>query len=383
MADEQCVVIDNGSSSLKIGLSGSYSPLFIVPSVVANARTKYKDKFSDEYYFLDDFESNLEYMSLTHLIDHGHITDFDKLELLWQHCFNKLELHSDCRPVLLTEAPFSSSSDRVKTSEIFFEKFNVDDLNISVSGLLSMYGLGKLTGTIVEIGDGVTQVIPVIEGYSERASINRVDFGGLELTMYLQKLLCTRGYYLTSRSDFQLVRKLKEKLCFCSLDPHSDEDRLDLEEVYTLPDGTVLRDGETTEIDLSLERFYVCEALFNPNIVDSDAPGIVKTVWKSILSSAMTSRTTLTDNIFVSGGTTLFPNFEKRLQMELQDIAPPGGRNKVKVTAHPDRHTMAWRGGSILSEPKLKDISSNMWISRSEWDENGQEIVLRKFGLDN
>uniref|UniRef100_A0A3B0MN25 Actin, putative n=1 Tax=Theileria annulata TaxID=5874 RepID=A0A3B0MN25_THEAN len=383
MADDQCVVIDNGSFSLKIGLSGSYSPSFIVRSVVGNPRPKFKQNFTEEFYYSEDVYSSLEFMSLDHLIDHGHISDFDKMEGLWQYCFSKLEVHSDCRPVLLTEAPFTSPKHRIKSSEIFFERFNIDDLNISVAGLLSMYGLGKLTGTVVEIGDGVTQVLPVIEGYSERSSIKRVDFGGIELTMYLQKMLCTRGYCLTSRPDFELVRELKEKYSFCSLDPFTDENRSDLVEVYELPDGNVLRDGETNEIDLSLERFYVCEPLFNPSIVNSDAPSIVNTVWNAITSSPIQDRTTLTNSIFVCGGTSLFPNFEKRLQMELQDIAPPGGRSKVRVTAPQDRHTLAWRGGSILSEPKLKDISANMWVSREEWDESGPEIIMRKFGLDN
>ncbi|EKX73855.1 actin, putative [Theileria equi strain WA] len=381
MSDEQCVIIDNGSGTIKVGLTGSSTPSFAIPSVIGTPRAKFKEKMEDEYYG-DEAIDNIDFLSLEYPIDHGHISDFDAMEKLWDYSFKRLGIHSDCRPALLTEPPFCSPNHRIKMAEIFFEKFNVDDLNISVSGLLAMYGLGRLTGTILDIGEGVTQCLPVIEGYIEKGSIQRVDFGGLELTMYLQKMLCERGYYLTSRADFELVRKIKEEHCFCSLDPYKDENRSDLHSRYTLPDGSVLRDGETNEIELTLEKFYVCEALFNPTIVHSDAPSIVKTVWNAITNSPIQQRTTLTDNIFISGGSSLFENIDKRLEMELRDIAPPGGRSKIKVTAPPDRHTLSWKGGSILSEPNLKDISSSKWISKMDWEESGAEIVLQKSGFD-
>ena len=64
---------------------------------------------------------------------------------------------------------------------------------------------------VVEIGEGVTQVVPIHEGYSDKASVRRSDFGGYELTCYLQKLLCENGYALTTRDDMVTKRRAKER----------------------------------------------------------------------------------------------------------------------------------------------------------------------------
>lgn len=70
-------------------------------------------------------------------------------------------------------------------------------LHLSVPAL----SVGRTTGIVVEIGDGVTQVVAASDGFMDKVAIRRSDFGGQEVTMFLQKLLCDQGYSLTSRSD--------------------------------------------------------------------------------------------------------------------------------------------------------------------------------------
>ena len=70
-----------------------------------------------------------------------------------------------------------------------------------------------MTGTIVEIGDGVTHTIPIFDGFCMPHAVNRVDNAGRDLTTYLQKLLMEEGVNLSSSAEFQIVRDLKGNFC--------------------------------------------------------------------------------------------------------------------------------------------------------------------------
>ncbi|CDJ48094.1 actin, putative [Eimeria brunetti] len=190
--------------------------------------------------------ANRHQLTIVNPIDHGHIDDWEQMGFIWEHVFETLNLSPSSQPVLLTEPPNASGAHRVKLAENFLEGFEAPEVCLGVTGLMAIYGTGKTTGLVVDIGEGVTQCVPVFDGYLEAASLKRSDFGGEELQMYLQKILCDMGYQMTTRDDYEHVRVIKETLCFCSLDPASDQQRTDLDRTYRLPDGLTLRDGETT-----------------------------------------------------------------------------------------------------------------------------------------
>lgn len=96
-------------------------------------------------------------------------------------------------------------------------------------------------------GDGVSHVIPVVDGYIITHAIRRLNLAGRDVTKYLVRLLMQSGYAFNSSADFELVREIKEQMCFVSYDPIKDKKLADettlLDKEYMLPDKTLIKVG--------------------------------------------------------------------------------------------------------------------------------------------
>jgi len=253
--------------------------------------------------------------------------------------------------------------------QVMFETFHSPAVFLAVQAALSLYASGRITGNVVDIGDGVSFSVPVHDGYALPDAVVCPYLAGRDLTHYLMKILTERGYSFTTTAEREIVCHIKEKLYYVALDFEKEMTTAGssstIEKIYELPDGAV--------VTINNERFRDPEALFQPSFLGIEAAGIHESTYNSIMKCDEDIRKDLYANIVLSGGSSMFPGIADRMQKEITGLAPP--TMTIKIIAPPERKYSVWIGGSILAS---LSTFPQMLISKQEYDEEGPSVVHRK-----
>ncbi|KAI3388452.1 hypothetical protein SNEBB_009633 [Seison nebaliae] len=400
-------VIDNGTGYTKMGFAGNIHPQFIIPSSIAIREqftsSKITSRFEDLDFFIGDEALNATGYSKKWPIRHGLVENWDQMEKLWeQSIFKYLRVEPEDHPFLLTEPPLNTPENRELTAEIFFELFNVPKLYIAVQAVLALaapmstsnQNVGKsLTGVVIDSGDGVTHVIPVAEGYVIGSCIKHIPISGRDITYFIQQLLREREQFVVDDShrmppeqSLETAKTIKEQYCYVCPDIAREFEKYENDSNRYIKTFTGIHaiNKRKFNVEIGHERFLGPEIFFHPEFVNANfRKSISETVDDVIQNSPIDVRRGLYKNIVLSGGSTMFKDFDRRLKKDLKRVVDERLNETEKITGtkpqpielnvvtHPMQRYAVWFGGSyVASTPEFHQACK----TRADYEEHGPSI---------
>ncbi|XP_021899148.1 actin-related protein 6 [Carica papaya] len=416
------VVLDNGGGLIKAGNGGERDPAAVMPNCLYRPLSSKKFIHPSPTADLD-----LTSAAVRRPMDRGYLINPDVEREIWSHLFSSiLHVNPASSSLLLTEGPLALPSIQRSTDELVFEDFGFSALYVAQSSsLVHLYEASRrpdelLAKTqcslVVDSGFSFTHASPVFDNFTLNYAVKRIDLGGKALTNYLKELVSFRS--INVMDETFIIDDVKEKLCFVSLDVARDlqigrklgRDNL-FRCTYVLPDGVTHTKGyvkdpdaakrylnpieakdtlqpdtmgkledrkridlSKNEFDLTNERFLVPEMIFQPADLGINQAGLAECIVRAINSCHPYLHPVLYQSIILTGGSTLFPHFAERLEMELRPLVPDD--YKVKIITQEDSISGVWRGGSLLaSSPDFK----SMCVTKAEYEELGSARCRRRF----
>jgi len=361
------LVVDNGSGQCKAGFVDDKSPSVIFPSIVGRPRHQGEmvGMGKKDSYVGEEAQSKRGILTLKYPQEHGIVTNWEDMERIWEHMFKEVGVSSEENPILLSEAPLNPTANREKMAEVMFESFQVPSMTVGVTALLALHSTTRTTGVVVSCGDGVSHVVPVIQGKVQNNAVYRMDCAGRDLTDYLMKVLTESGYSFTTTAEREIVRDIKERHGHVVLDFKKAMKTTPPTTDYELPDGHM--------IHIKKEPFQGAEVMFTPSLIGMEMDGIHGNTHTSIMKCDKGVRKELFANIVLTGGTTMFPGFQERLKKGVSKLAPL--LTKVNVIAPENRRYSTWIGGSVVAAASTFE---DKWMSKMEYEEKGRSFVHDK-----
>lgn len=362
-----------------MGFAGNDDPSVVIPTVIATrdsargsgpaipAKPSFlksgnnlasKRGIEDLDFFIGhEAHANSKMYQVTSPMVNGMIENWDHMERYWaQSIFKYLRCEPEDHFFLLTEPPLNAPENRELTAEIFFESFNIPGMYIAVQAVLGLAAswtssksqTRELTGTVVDSGDGVTHVIPVADGYVIGSALKHIPIAGSHITKFVMQLLRDHGESIPPDMLMDIARQIKEKHSYVCQDIVKEFKRYDQEgeKYFRQFDALHSVTKQPFTVDVGYERFLAPEIFFNPELVSSDfltpLPEVVDSV---IQNSPIDARRGLYKNIVLSGGSTLFKDFGRRLERDLQKISAA----RVKASEDLSGGSMKVRPASALA----------------------------------
>jgi actin-related protein len=373
--DPLVIVMDNGSGMMKAGFAGEEAPQAVFPAAVARPKGNLQQMHGvagKSEYIGEEAMAKKGICEINYPIAAGIVESWEDMEKVWHHTFyNELRVApNEAKGVLLTEAPRNPKANREKMVQIMFETFEVQNIYVAIQAVMSLYSAGRTTGLVVDSGDGVTHTVPVFEGFSLPHAVEKCMIAGRVLTAQMQKLLLNCNINMQSASELEVVKDMKEKLCFVAQDFDAESEQAtkssEHDMTYTMPDKSVVTVPATV-------RMGCPELLFNPSKYGNNEKSMPALAWASISASDIDVRKELCKNVIMSGGSTMYEGIPDRLKQELVNKAPSGA--EIRVVASADRKYAVWKGGSTLAS--LSTFASS-WVTAEDYQEHGAAVIHRK-----
>lgn len=376
-------VLDIGTGYAKLGYAGNKEPQCVIPTAIAIKETaKIGDQASsrigkgveDLDFFIGDEALSATGYSVKYPVRHGVVEDWDLMErYLEQSLFKYLRCEPEDHYFLLTEPPLNTPENREYTAEIMFETFNAPGLYIAVQAVLALAASWTskmadrtLTGTVLDSGDGVTHVVPVAEGYVIGSCIKHIPIAGRSITQFIQSLLREREVGIPPEQSLETAKAIKERFSYICPDIAKEFNKYDSDPGKWVKQyqGINSVTKQPFEVDVGYERFMGPEIFFHPEFANPDfKTPITEVIDNTIQNCPIDVRRPLYKNIVLSGGSTMFKDFGRRLQRDIKRSTDARlkvteelscGRLSpkpidVQVVSHNMQRHAVWFGGSLLA----------------------------------
>ncbi|TFK56071.1 actin-related protein Arp4p [Heliocybe sulcata] len=434
------LVVDIGSSSVRAGYAGDDTPKAIIPTsygYIAETSTGDDVEMGDGSQESPATRPNAKMyigqngpsmwrpdMEIANPMQNGMIHDFAPIPPLISYALKDvMRCNPIEHPVLVTEPAWNTPANRERMAEIMFEEFQVPAFYIANTGVLNAFAAGKGSALVVDIGQSMASVTPVVDGFVLRK--------GLQYSALPQLVHAHAKHLLTSptqhRPAIQLLphQLIASKMVNRPLIPSvailpvmlnvkpvepgqppkftPREDRISqttdswrvwaegrevdewVQSVAGVLDqgwneqAVIQRPARQYEFPTGFntyfgpERYSVGELYFNHSMIadrnDNLPRALPSLITASISSCDADTRHILMSNMVVTGGGSLFSGLVDRLNNELSrhwqvKLHAPG--NTV------ERRYGGWLGGSILAS---LGTFHQLWISKEEWQDHGKAIV--------
>ena len=343
------IVLDCGSYTTKIGVSGNTAPSVIYPSNFPGCNSFVSESFINDY---TEFERYFESI----LLDNLQISPSD-----W--------------PLVFAVPCGAGRRYRENLAEIFFENFNSPGVFFEESGVLAMHATAGVscsniesafnsTACILEIGHSFTTLSAVVEGYLVESE--KFPIAGKDITdMYVDAVSRREGFQTAITEQERKIRKIatkaKEEFGFVAEDVLA---------VHTEFSRNFARHKKSIHgLEFGIERFLASEILFDGKLNSKKFPGLPDVIEELVMSRVPVDyRKKLIGNFVLCGGSSLLSGIEKRLKKELpKNLSAeffPWGDSGLQGHA-------VWTGGSVVAEsPGFEERV--IWKTR--WEEEGSRI---------
>ncbi|XP_062955002.1 actin-related protein 3B isoform X3 [Cynocephalus volans] len=367
-------VVDCGTGYTKLGYAGNTEPQFIIPSCIAiresakvvdQAQRRVLRGVDDLDFFIGDEAIDKPTYATKWPIRHGIIEDWDLMErFMEQVVFKYLRAEPEDHYFLMAV------------------------LALAASWTSRQVGERTLTGIVIDSGDGVTHVIPVAEGYVIGSCIKHIPIAGRDITYFIQQLLREREVGIPPEQSLETAKAIKEKYCYICPDIVKEFAKYDVDPRKWIKQymGINAINQKKFVIDVGYERFLGPEIFFHPEFANPDFMESISDVVDEVIQNCpIDVRRPLYKNVVLSGGSTMFRDFGRRLQRDLKRVVDARlklseelsrGRIKPKpvevqvITHHMQRYAV-WFGGSMLaSTPEFFQVCH----TKKDYEEYGPSI---------
>ncbi len=315
------IILDIGSAYVKIGFAGEPGPRFVFPCITGYE--KYKSVMVDvgqrSVYVGNDAMKMRGVLKVKYPLQRGVIMDWEEYYEILNYIFYTLLRVDNLSnyPVMYAEHPFVPRETKEYIARVLFETHRVKSLIMLQSPFLSMFSVGITTGLVVESGDGVTWIVPIVNGQIYHQAIQKLNLAGIDVNHNLKSLMMREGINIESSAAEEILKEIKEKNCYFVIDPNNPPVSKD---TYTYP----MPDGSVKQIPNNILH-EAPEVMFQPTMLGYNMMNIPQAIIYCLKMTDSAYWYDLLSHIVLSGGNLSYSGFEERFKQEIITIVPQLG----------------------------------------------------------